>query len=1087
MEENNDKNRNNVILELYQTELSYVEDLQLLLELYVQPIRSNTKGWIKNDINQLFSNLTVIAGVNKVLKEDLKKENLLPPEKQNIGAIFLKLADYLKMYTQYCGEQTVVVKSITDQRRDKSFNEFLEDVKFNNPKSKGLDINQFLIKPVQRICKYPLLLEQLLKYTSKSHPDYDNLHQAIQKMGTVVNDINKGRRQLETYHKASFLQVEIERVINAKFQLMKIGRFYIREGDFQKISGPKLLQQRLYLFNDLLIYGKILNPNKKNERFKYKGHVYLSRMVIENLAENEVTPKYNNENAFKFARLDGKEMKKYILVAKSKEEKYLWKNEFEELIEESKKRTDQRMSLVISMYTESSDTSIKESTEDYVEKLTSKEDKLIHYEKNSKKEERKERKAALKELDLLSFYESEDDSSVISSVKIEEKIKNDFETYPSLSKVPTKYSSFYSTLISSARKFEKNETVELLLLGEKSSGKSSLFEAITGVPLLPNEETKAVIYFKMLNNPEQEKPRIVIKSKIGNFVFRSLDEFKNRIREKMLKPKKNPIYITYESKECWNVTVIDTPAFDINKEESVSQILKLTRHPHRKILCVIPTKPPSCELTLFDFIKQNLDPNLSRTIFLRTKFQLYVHFLSEQHKLDTFYKQTVGISNSFFLSCFSKFTREDVKDQSQLDQLLLKNDSLLYSTVNKLGFDHSSMNRIGVSKFRKYLVGLLFDHEMGKIISNVPSLISKKITFINNEIDSLSNMEKVDLKTQHFKHSLSNYSSRFYKAIDVLLNGNISYSSPKTGYTLEEEKSHSPLGHWLPPFIIETGEDDVLFEKCRMGPGGAHLQRVISEFKSVSNSIKLEFSEESLIPHVDKFRQSEISHQIAQNSIRSQFESIICNFLQRLNLSCSQISDTAFSIAESEVESSKYQSFGSYYSLERYSHTSLFLKQQFTDFIQKRLDIWRDRSLEFLHLDRFPCWKINNFINLDFVPKYPLLGKLNDDEIKNSIHLLATELFNELKQEIIQKCLTDLYEIFLSPLLTSNQLIYSIHSSISSLNEKDILELFHLDSLKKEIRSSVLEKEKEKNLYAEMKKEFSSCLENFYQLREILI
>ncbi len=40
---------------------------------------------------------------------------------------------------------------------------FLDEVKFQHPDSRGLDIGQYLLKPVQRVCKYPLILGELLK------------------------------------------------------------------------------------------------------------------------------------------------------------------------------------------------------------------------------------------------------------------------------------------------------------------------------------------------------------------------------------------------------------------------------------------------------------------------------------------------------------------------------------------------------------------------------------------------------------------------------------------------------------------------------------------------------------------------------------------------------------------------------------------------------------------------------------------------------------------------------------------------------------------------------------------------------------
>ena len=1028
------------------------------------------------------------------------------------------------MYTQYCADQAGLLKSITDARRDKTFNEFLnvkkkaltflknqsqikkikinyhpkkkfkkkKDVKFNNPKSKGLDVSSYLIKPVQRICKYPLLLEQLLKFTPKDHNDYEKLFQATQKMNSVVDVINKGKRQLETFHKASFLQIEIERVLEGKFQLMKIGRFYIREGDFYKISGQKTLQQRLYLFNDLVIYGKIINPNKKTEKFKFKGHIYLSKLYLEQLSENEITPKINNENAFKFTRLDGNgKEKQYILVAKTKEEKYLWKKELEELIKENKKqKRTTRYSLVASPITDTSelDTSIRDLGNSVNKRK--KDHKLIQWRKSIKQQQMREQKLNLKELETLNYFETVDDSEVISDHQIPESYKNSFSLYPPLCRVSDKFSSIYSSLVNSVKRFHQYENLEILLLGEKGSGKSSILEAITGIPVCSGEPIKSVIHFRLLNNPLLEQPRYTVSTKKrGNYIFDSLDQFNKKLLEYASFEDKAPVYATFESKHCWNVTVIDTPPFDINMENSVTQTLKLASFPNRKIFCVVPTKPVAIDSSLLDFVKQNLDPYLKRTNVIRSKFQLYTNLLNETEKIENFFKQAYSVEKSFFVSCFSKFTRSSIENEEELENLILANDSFLNSTLSRLNTNSNVIGHIGIIRFRKYLVDLLFQNEM-KVISSIPYSVNKNISLVNSQIEIYSLLEKKDYNLQFLKQTLSSYSTRFYNAVDLLLRGSLSHSPPKTGYTLYQEKMQLAFCNWLPPSVIEmNGESDVPFDECSLGPGGAQLQRTIENFKSVSNSLKLEFNQDSLIPHSDKVRQSEISHQIAQESLVFQFQSIIENFVQRISTSCNLISETAFSIAQSEIESAKSESIENYFCLERYSHLSLFLKQHFSHFISQRLQVWVDKSLEYLTLNRFPFWRLKNFINLEFVPKIPEFPDTENDEylIRSSIFELAQDLFEEIKLEVSQKCLMDLYEIFLIPLLTPNFISSSIHSYISLLPEIEITQLFHTEIMKQEIQSSAKEKESLKNQYSQMRKEYSVSLEKFYHLRQILI
>lgn len=60
-----------------------------------------------------------------------------------------------------------------------------------------LKLDGFLLSPIQRICQYPLQLNELLKYTKTDHKDYENIHQALHAMRDVASFINERKRRME--------------------------------------------------------------------------------------------------------------------------------------------------------------------------------------------------------------------------------------------------------------------------------------------------------------------------------------------------------------------------------------------------------------------------------------------------------------------------------------------------------------------------------------------------------------------------------------------------------------------------------------------------------------------------------------------------------------------------------------------------------------------------------------------------------------------------------------------------------------------------------------------------------------------------
>lgn len=62
-------------------------------------------------------------------------------------------------------------------------------------------MQSFLIKPIQRICKYPLLLKELLKHTPDDHPDYEYLSKSCQSIEEIVKKINERKREKDNSFK----------------------------------------------------------------------------------------------------------------------------------------------------------------------------------------------------------------------------------------------------------------------------------------------------------------------------------------------------------------------------------------------------------------------------------------------------------------------------------------------------------------------------------------------------------------------------------------------------------------------------------------------------------------------------------------------------------------------------------------------------------------------------------------------------------------------------------------------------------------------------------------------------------------------
>ena len=145
------------------------------------------------------------------------------------------------------------------------FRKFL-DLKKNNPKYRGLTIDSFLIKPIQRLPKYVILLKDLVKHTPDWHPDYQNIQKFLMTIEQVNCHNNESMNKLLKDLKLS----ELER--NLGIQLISPGREFVCEEAVNILVNNKIKGILVYLFTDLLL----LTYKHRNQE-KVHNQINLSR------------------------------------------------------------------------------------------------------------------------------------------------------------------------------------------------------------------------------------------------------------------------------------------------------------------------------------------------------------------------------------------------------------------------------------------------------------------------------------------------------------------------------------------------------------------------------------------------------------------------------------------------------------------------------------------------------------------------------------------------------------------------------------------------------------------------------------------
>nr|XP_057946553.1 rho guanine nucleotide exchange factor TIAM2 [Doryrhamphus excisus]XP_057946554.1 rho guanine nucleotide exchange factor TIAM2 [Doryrhamphus excisus]XP_057946555.1 rho guanine nucleotide exchange factor TIAM2 [Doryrhamphus excisus]XP_057946556.1 rho guanine nucleotide exchange factor TIAM2 [Doryrhamphus excisus] len=198
-----------VIQELVDTEKSYVKDLECLFEIYLKPLQNETFLTL-DEMESLFGSLPEMLDFQRVFLQTLEERIASYPDfitletpsqfKKllfSLGGSFLYYADHFKLYSGFCANHIKVQKVLERAKTDRAFKEFLDA---RNPtKQHSSTLESYLIKPVQRVLKYPLLLRELVSLTDANSEEHYHLTEALKAMEKVASHINEMQKIYEDY------------------------------------------------------------------------------------------------------------------------------------------------------------------------------------------------------------------------------------------------------------------------------------------------------------------------------------------------------------------------------------------------------------------------------------------------------------------------------------------------------------------------------------------------------------------------------------------------------------------------------------------------------------------------------------------------------------------------------------------------------------------------------------------------------------------------------------------------------------------------------------------------------------------------
>jgi hypothetical protein len=292
-----EKKRQEVISEIMYTERDFVKDLEYLRDFWIIPLRSSNpanpspipESRKERTVRTIFSNIIEqpsIHAVSSRFAEALTERQKKQPVVQNVGDIFLQYVPQFEPFIVYGSTQLAAKYEFENERSlNPLFSRFVDETE-RRKESRKLELNGYLTKPTTRLARYPLLLENVLKYTDPAGQDIHDIPQAITMIKALLNKVNAESGKAENRFNLKRLHEQLRFRPNERVDL-KLNdeqREMIHKGPLKKTAtDPSDIQA--YLFDHALLLVRVKMIGKKEEVKVYRRPIPLELLAVREMDE----------------------------------------------------------------------------------------------------------------------------------------------------------------------------------------------------------------------------------------------------------------------------------------------------------------------------------------------------------------------------------------------------------------------------------------------------------------------------------------------------------------------------------------------------------------------------------------------------------------------------------------------------------------------------------------------------------------------------------------------------------------------------------------------------------------------------------
>ncbi|KAK2897816.1 rho guanine nucleotide exchange factor 16 [Channa argus] len=297
-----ERKRQEAIFEIITSEHSYLHSLGILVR-HFKNSEELRKTMTATEHHHLFSNISVIHQISQRFFEDLERRHCDNPVIRDISDIVQNHATHhFEPYIVYCSNETFQQRTLQKLLiTNTAFKETLKKIE-QSSECGGLPMISFLILPMQRVTRLPLLLDTICQKTPDKTAEYFAAVWALHAISKLVSSCNDGARRMEKTEQMYTIQKQMDFGKIKPFPLISSSRWLKKRGELaistEELSIWRAFSNRsyyLFLFNDVLIVTR----KKSEESFVVMDYATLENVEVEVLedAEGGTSPSAKNSSS----------------------------------------------------------------------------------------------------------------------------------------------------------------------------------------------------------------------------------------------------------------------------------------------------------------------------------------------------------------------------------------------------------------------------------------------------------------------------------------------------------------------------------------------------------------------------------------------------------------------------------------------------------------------------------------------------------------------------------------------------------------------------------------------------------------------